>query len=242
MNMTKKNKNIEKIIVDVVAWQKESGEPGVSLPVQVIDNAFVEGRSLTVRHVDKLAYEYDRQTFDNICQQFGLADEEKEKLKALIFLNSGYVNHKLLQEHAVYDRRYEFGEVGNHYKELVKNLYTAKQAIPPPKGRKLYRLASYQKPKKFFKISRNDVKDVIQVLGIAVLCIVGFFLASLLFGNDKGVDIYLRDESGNYVLDENGRAITKQERCYKDRELGATIGYGDTTGYCTLEGKWVDSE
>ena len=243
MKSWKRNKKItpEKVIVEVVARRKESGEPGVILPVQVIDNVFVDGRSLTVRHVDKLAYQYDRSTFDDVCQQFGLAHEEKEKLKALIFLNSGYVNHKLLREHSVYERQYTFGEVGNHYRELTERLYEARQAVPPPKGRKLYRLASYKKQPGL--ISKSDVKDVIFLLLLSGL-VVGLLalILPLIPSGDKGIDIYTRDEGGNYVLDENGRAITKQEQCYKDRELGAAIGYGDTTGHCTLSGRWVDSE
>lgn len=236
----KKSKS-EKIIVEAITWQKDSGEPGVSLPVQVIDNAFVEGRSLTIRHVDKLAYEYDRQSFDDICQQFGLNDEEKEKLKALIFLNSGRIGPKLLREHAIYDRRYDFGEVGNHYRSLAESLYSAKQAILPTKDRKLYRLASYKKQPGL--INKPDIKGVIFLLLLSGL-VVGLLILilPLIPSGEKGIDIYVRDESGNYILDESGKALTKQEQCYKDRELGAAIGYGDTTGHCTLDGKWVESE
>lgn len=92
------------------------------------------------------------------------------------------------------------------------------------------------------KITKTYIKDVLQLLGISILILVVIFLVSLLFKSDKGAEIYVRDENGNYVLDQNGKAITKQEQCYKDRDLGVAIGYGDTTGHCTIDGRWVDSE
>lgn len=242
MRLFKKNKSPEMVIVDSDKWDKKTGKPEpVALPIQVIDNVFGNDRKLSIRLVEELTYEYDRQAFDNICQQFGLNDEERDKLKALVFLNSGYVNRKLLQEHAVYERRYEFGEVGSHYGKLVESLYSAKQAAPPPKGRKLYRLASYKKQSGL--ISKPDVKDIIFLLLLSGL-VVGLLalILPLIPSGDKGIDIYVRDRNGNYVLDDNGKAITKQEQCYEDRELGAAIGYGDTTGHCTLDGRWVDSE
>lgn len=92
------------------------------------------------------------------------------------------------------------------------------------------------------KITKTDTKDVLQMLGISMIILVVIFLTSLLFKSDEGVDIYVRDEKNNYVLDENGEAITKQEKCYEDRKLGAALGYGDMVGHCTLDGKWVDRE
>lgn len=238
INKNKKPKS-EKVIIDSVQWDRKTGKPEVQLfPIQIVDNAFIDGRSLTVRLVDKLAYEYDRQTFDNICRQFGLSDEDKEKLKALLFLNSGYITQKLLREHSIYEVIHEFGEVGNRRRELIESLYTEKQAAPPPKGRKLYRLATYVKPPRLF--GKSDAKDVILLLLLSGLSIglLALMLPLIPSGN-KGIDIYVRDDSGNYVLDESGKAITKQEQCYENRKLGAAMGFGNTTGHCTLDGQWV---
>lgn len=237
-----KNIQPETVIVDSDKWDKKTGKPEpVALPIQVIDNVFANDRKLTVRLVEELSYEYDRQAFDNICQQFGLNDEEKDKLKAIVFLNSGYVNRRLLQEHAVYERMYEFGEVDSHYGKLVESLYSAKQAAPPPKGRKLYHLASYKKQPGLF--SKSDVKDImfLLLLSVGAVVILANVLPLIPSGN-KDIDIYVRDGNGNYVLDENGKAITKREQCYKDRDLGAAIGYGNTNGHCTHDGKWVDGD
>lgn len=239
INKNKKPKS-EKVIIDSVQWDRKTGKPDtLLLPIQIVDNAFTDGRSITVRLVDKLAYEYDRKNFDAICQKFGLSDEDKEKLKALIFLNSGYVNQKLLREHSVYEYRDEFGLVGNQRRKLVESLYAAKQAAPPPKGRTLYRLASYEKQKRQLKISKNDIKDILQILGMAAVAFIVIMIIGVSFFNDKDTSIYVKDADGNYVLDENGKAITKQEQCYENRKLGAAMGFGNTNGHCTLDGQWV---
>ena len=81
------------------------------------------------------------------------------------------------------------------------------------------------------------------MLFISAVIIVALFVVNFVFFNEKkGVDIYVRDSDGNYVLDNYGKAITKQQECYENRKTGAAIGYDDTTGYCTLDGKWVDKK
>lgn len=241
MKLFRKNKNQkpEQVLVDTVQWDKKTGKPEVQiLPVQIVDNALVNGRNLRMRPVDKLAYEYDRQTFDSVCQQFGLNAEEKSKLKALIFLNSGYVNRKILEEHSVYERIYAVNEYRGHYTQLIERLYATKQAALPPKNRNLYRLATYVKPPRLF--GKSDVKDVVSQLLLAGLAIglLALILPLIPSGN-KGTDIYVRDESGNYVLDDYGRAITKQEECYENLKTRIAIGYGNTNGHCTAYGDWV---
>lgn len=176
MISTNKKLKTEKVIVETVAWRKASGEPGVTLSVDILDNVFVPGRELVLRNVERLTYDYDPARFNAVCQKYVLSNEERGKLKALIFLNSGYVTQKLLRKHSIYDRPYEFGEVGNHYRNLVEALYKAKQAVPPPRKRRLYNLASYKKPRIRLRITRGDIKDVLQVLGISLLVFTVLFL------------------------------------------------------------------
>lgn len=173
----------EKIIVDTIHWNRQTGDlETLALPVQVIDNAFIDGRTLAVRPVDKLAYEYNPSIFQEICKKFALSEDSRNKLKALIFLNSGYINPKLLRKHSLYCGRYENGDYILFYDRLADDLYKTQQAAPPPKGRKLYYLVSYKKPERL--ITKTDIKDVFFLLFLAVAACI------LLVGAIQIIELY----------------------------------------------------
>ncbi len=92
-------------------------------------------------------------------------------------------------------------------------------------------------------ISRADIKDIAQVLGISAIIMIPILIVGLFLDASPGeIDIYVRDSSGNYVLDNEGRAKTKRQECYENRKLGVALGYGEKNGTCTLEGNWVPSK
>lgn len=122
----------EEIVVDVILETRPDGSKSSTLPLSVMNNSILSGRKLTTHFVTELSYFYDEKAFVWICQEFGLDEKQREILKQLIDLNSGYIDIKLLSQH------FEIGVVLSIF--LTDTLVFKKQACFAPKDRKLYSL------------------------------------------------------------------------------------------------------
>lgn len=224
----------EKIVVEAVSWTRDNGETGVTVPQIVLENTTLAGRELVIKHVDKLAFQYDDEIFQRICLKESLTRDEVITLKQLIFLNSGYISPPLMQAHL----KKGYGLCARLRDELVD----ANQAADPQGQRKLYSPPTNSPTRKRFTVNKSDFKDILNMLFLSLVIIATIFACYYLFFNDKkNTDIYVRDQKGNYVLDAQGRAVTKQEQCRKDHELSSSLGYEQKVGYCDISGKWVQT-
>jgi hypothetical protein len=93
------NTKKEEVIIEAVPDYSKDGEVAYSYPERVLEYTIFAGKELVVRPVEKLAYKYDGAKFQDICHDHELTKEEYEKVRDLIFLNSGYISPSVLRSH-----------------------------------------------------------------------------------------------------------------------------------------------
>jgi hypothetical protein len=89
----------EEVIVEAIPDYTNDGEVAYSYPQRILEYTIFAGKELVVRPVEKLAYKYEGIKFQDICHEHQLTKEEYEKVRDLVFLNSGYITPFLFRRH-----------------------------------------------------------------------------------------------------------------------------------------------